>query len=235
VHTDSKITHTDKGSHGPHWYTIFDEKIDKKACVIKAFEIGEKLYINDSLSIMTNGWMRGVITNNFVVTGFPYIKSFKYEKCELASIIEWSHSKNLEAIIKVSHESGCGLAFFATDYAFNKNNYKDQKNLSINIVGLVYEMYEFDVKELNEPASEIKFSEDYCGYFPCSEDEIDFIGRIQDILEYFLDDIAGYLITVKITPDFGMNFFIAHTNLSIELEKNKLVRGIAWVQGTLEK
>lgn len=32
-----------------------------------------------------------------------------------------------------------------------------------------------------------------------------------------------------------MDFFVARTNLSITLEKNKNIRGIAWIQGTLEK
>ena len=234
VRDENMITHTDNGSHGPHWHTLFGGKIDKESRIINVFETDKGIVINNSLSIITNNWMRGVIVNNTAVTGFPYLKGSQYEEYRLASILEWSHSENLEAIIKVSHTSGCGLSFFATDYALNSNQYKHQKNLSINIIGLIYEMNTFDMEELNESTGNLRFSEDYCGYVPYDEDEINFIGRIQNIRKHSLGDIHGHLIAIHITPDFSMDFFIADTNLSIKLENNALVNGIAWIQGTLE-
>jgi len=33
----------------------------------------------------------------------------------------------------------------------------------------------------------------------------------------------------------NMKFFIDRSNLTIDIEKNTKVRGVAWVQGTLEK
>lgn len=235
---DVKVTQTDTGSHGIHWQVIFDKEADTKQLMdrfVKAIETGKKLAVNNTLEVITDPLMRGVIHNNSVITGFPYLKGLKYEQFELDSITEWSHAENLEAVVKVSHASGCGIYFFATDYAIHKNIYKTQKELSINVVGLIYDLYEFSVQEWNQGVDKISFDEDFCAYFPKSEDEIEFIGRIQHMQEYSLGEVAGHLITVGITPDFSMEFFIAGTNLAISIENNKHVRGIAWIQGTLEK
>jgi hypothetical protein len=202
---------------------------------VKALETGQKLTLNDSLDVITDPLIRGIIHNNSVITGFPYLKGFKYEQFELDSIAEWSHADNLEAVIMVSHISGRDIYFFATDYAIHKNIYKAQKTLSINVVGLIYHLYEFSVQEWNQGTDKISFSEDFCAYFPISEDEIEFIGRIQHAQKHSLGEITGYLITVGITPEFSMEFFVADTNLGISIENNKHVRGTAWIQGTLEK
>lgn len=235
---DIKVTQTDTGSHGIHWQVIFDKETDTKQLMdrlVKAIETGKKLAVNDILEVITDPLIRGIIHNNSVITGFPYLKGLKYEQFELASIAEWSHAENLEAIINVSHISDRDISFFATDYAIHEKIYKTQKTLSINVVGLIYNLYEFSVQEWNQGTDKISFHEDFCAYFPKSKDEIEFIGRIQHTQKHSLGEISGHLITVGIAPEFSMEFFIAGANLAISIENNKHVRGIAWIQGTLEK
>jgi hypothetical protein len=236
---DIKVTQTDTGSHGINWHAIFDQTEDAQQLMgrlVQAIEVGKKLTVSDSITVMTDSVIRGIIHNEAVITGFPYLKGFIYEQFKPTSIAEWSHADNLEAVVEVSHLSGCSLGFFATDYAINKSIYKTQKDLSINVVGLIYDLSEFNAHEWNQRADkQLTFSQDFCGYFPISEDEIQFIGRIQNTQEHSLGEIGGYLITVGITPGINVEFFIAKKNLFIELVKGKAVHGIAWMQGTLEK
>lgn len=233
-----KVTQTDTGSHGIHWSTIFDPHVDANylmSRLVKTIETGQKIVVAPKITVMTGPVLRGIVHNDEVVTGFPYIKGYSYQHFKTSSITEWSHADNLEAVIEVSHASGCALSFFATDYAVNKQVYKTQKNLTLNVIGLVYELGYFNAQEWNRQSKSLTFSQDFCGYFPKSEDEIQFIGRIRDIKDHALGDINGHSITIGITPDFAVEFFIAHKNLSINLEKNTSVHGIAWMQGTLEK
>lgn len=251
-----KVTQTDIGSHGNHWGLIFDKETDMarlKDRLAEAFTTGKQYPVNNSLCVITDPLIRGIFYKDSILTAFPYFKGSNYGQFEMESIVEWSHTDNLEAIIKVLHASGCGISFFVTDYAMNKNIYKTRKKLSINIVGVLDSLSEFDVKkfnqEVNKAERKVEFEENFCCFYPiglsfavsgkssdmASEDIIEFIGRIQHVQDHSLGEIAGYLITVGLTPDFSMEFFIARTNLSIELEKNKHVTGIAWVQGTLEK
>lgn len=230
-----KVTQTDTGSHGIHWNALFNEDVNKMERFVKAIETGKKLTVNDSLAVITDPLMRGVTYNDIVITGFPYLKGFSYEQFQINSIAEWSHAENLEAVIKVTHVSSRDISFFATDYAIHKNIYRTQKTLSINVVGLVYSLSEFNVQEWNQGLDKIKFSPDFCGYFPISEDEIEFTGRIEHMQEYSLGEIDGYLITVGITIGFSMECFVIRANLSTEPEINKSVCGTAWILGTLEK
>jgi len=170
-----------------------------------------------------------------MLTAFPHWKGSKYEKFTVSKIIQWSHSENLEAIVQVEHQSGCGVSFFATDYVFNKVKYQKEKNLQINIVGLVYKLEEFDAQEANKSVQEISFSEDFCGYVPTEfPDEVNFIGKIRTVHEHFLGTIPGFILTISFTPDFTIDVFIAKTNCEIDIKAENHVAGWAWLIGTLE-
>lgn len=82
----------------------------------------------------------------------------------------------------------------------------------------------------------LRFSEDFCGYFPSDEpDEISFIGNIKAIQEHKLGEVGGFIVTISLTPDFNIDTFIAKTNLKIDLTLNKHVTGLLWLIGTLEE
>lgn len=231
-----KVTQTNKGSHETHWYSVFDTNTQQQVLIDRitnGIETGKKITIHNSLDIITDPIMRNIVRGNYVITGFPYLRGLRYDQYEVKIITEWSHVDNREAVIKARHTSGCGIDFFATDYAINKDIYKTGKELAITIVGLVYVMSEF--KADGPPVDGFTLAEDFCGYFPRSADEIQFIGRIQHVAEHSLGEIAGYLFIVGITPDFAMEFFIARHRLSFELTHNKHVSGVAWIQGTIEK
>ncbi len=240
------IAHTDEGSHGRHWYTMFG-RADTAVLMQKindAMQAGEPKTINKNTFFVDGSSIRTVVQNGVGITGFPYWKGPRYENIETKLITEWAHVDHLEAIVTAGHSSGCRLDFFAIDYAFHKEQYRNQKNISANIVGLIYVLEDFDAVAVNEERaaqnpqaeSSLKFSGDFCGYFPGDvPDEISFIGNIKAIQEHALGEVAGFIITITLTPDFSIDAFIAKTNLKIDLALNKQVTGLLWMIGTLEK
>ena len=235
-----KVTQTDKGHHADHWHGIYGKQYNTQHAVdrsIKAIQTGKKYEIGNSTYLIVDPLIRSIAHHNIAVTGFPYVKGSTYGQFSVVSVQEWSHTKNLEAVITARHTSGCALYFFATDYAFHKNIYKTQKKLSINVVGLVYDLCIFDVESWSKNEHNLIFNADFCGYFPKtgSPEEIKFMGRIQHMREHTVGEISGQMITVGITPDFAMEFFVANITLSPEIQTGTQVEGIAWIQGTLEK
>lgn len=240
------IAHTDEGSHGRHWYTMFG-KADTTVLMQKindAMQSGEQKTIDKNTFFVDGANIRTVVQNGIGITGFPYWKGSRYENVETALITEWSHADNLEAIVQAGHSTGCRLDFFAIDYAFHKEQYTNQKNISVNVVGLIYVLEDFDAAAINQERaaqnprteSSLKFSGDFSGYFPGDfPDEISFIGNIKAIQEHALGNVEGFIITITLTSDFSIDAFIAKTNLKIDLILNKQVTGLLWLIGTLEK
>jgi hypothetical protein len=234
-----KTTYTKKGSHSKHWYGVYSHETEYdtlKNYFLDAVVKGQEKIIDKNITIIENPLVRAVSYRDEIITGFPHWKGAQYEPVETNLITEWSDSYYLEAVIQVAHASGCKLNFFATDYAFNKNTYKKDKNLAVNIVGFAYVLENFDVNAINNQRKDVQFSDNFCGYFPSDEsDEINFIGKIHNIKEHTLSTIEGFIITVSLTPDLNLDVFIAKTNLKIDLSLNKHVTGLIWLMGTLEK
>jgi hypothetical protein len=234
--TAVQVIPTDTGSHGVHRYALFGESFEDVVIGrIQQLLKTSPHRIDRNTFVMTDPFIRGVVYEDTMITAFPYAKGDNYHHCQTHAIHEWKHSRCLEAIIEAKHQSDCRIVFFATDYAINKNIYKQQKNASVNLIGLIYFLETFNSKNSEMPMG-TKLSESFCGFLPGPEkDTIDFVGHITNIKEYALHGISGFMIALKITPDFVLDFFIAHVNLKIELTLNQQVCGLAWIQGTLEK
>jgi hypothetical protein len=235
-----RVTSTNIGSHGKHWYSIYNDGIEPVAVkerFLAAIRAGKIQTIGNEITIIHDPLIRGVLQGNRLITGFPYFKGTRYEECETHLITEWSHAANLEAIIQVKHKSGCALSFFATDYMINKETYKNKKNLEINMVGCIYHLENFDVESINKSNTQLQLSKDFCSYFPTEDerDEINFVGKIHHIKEHFLGEVPGFIITIGVTPDLCLDMFVAKANLKIDISVHKQVCGLAWLQGTLEK
>lgn len=231
-----KVISTHKGSHGDHWFGLYREKDTQLIMdtVIKTVHNGNKFF-NEQVVVITDNAIRVLVKNSSIMSGFPFCKGTRHESFEIHSIEEWEHSENLEARIMVKHSSGCAISFFATDYSFNKDIYKNQKQISVNMIGLAYIIQDFDSDGFNA-GTEMKFSDDFCGYMPGEvQDDINFIGCIQNIQEYSLGDIEGFILRMKITAFCDIDMFVAKSNVQTNIEINKRVCGYAWIQGTLEE
>ena len=235
------INYINKGSHGDHWFGLFNEvspEIILNFCD-SSIEGGIEVIGNKDISVITNNLVRAIFNENLILSAFPYFKSSEYEEIEVVSIDEWEHVEGLEAIVKCNHSSGCAIDFFPTDYVFNKEVYKKKQKLSVNITGFIYSLDSFDMPKFNkENDNKLKFSDSFCGYLPFDNDSpatIQFVGVIDKIEEISERNISGFLIKIKITPDLSLDMFLSAKNLNMDLELGELVSGVAWIQGTLEK
>ncbi len=244
-----KRVSTDKGSHMKHWLVVFSREMPQKertALINEDLKAGKQIQVDYHTFLVEGSFIRAIISGKKVVPAFPYWKNDSVEKMKTKLITQWSHTDKKEAVVNVVHESGCALSFFATDYAQNKKRYKKEENIFVNIVGFAYTLQDFDAEEINakvqSPEIDLggkkmrpSFGKDFCGYFPADEpDEINFIGKILDVHEYKLGPIAGFIVTISLTPEFSIDTFIASTNLKIKLVPGKQVGGLLWLQGSLE-
>lgn len=240
-----KVIPTTKGSHGDHWYVLRNEKNTEELTdqIMGCLETGVIHKINDEIKIVDvyDKMIRTVIEKDDIITGFPCLKGSNYEDVEIYEIKEWVHANSLEAIIRAKHISGCAIDFFATDYAKNKEIYKNQKKLKINFTSLVYMLID-DVsvsKYLDDFKSDsdvkIELSEEFCCFFPEDpSDDINFIARIKSIKEYSSGTIQGFILSVNITDKFNIEMFVSKDKIKKDLKINTTIGGLAWVQGTLE-
>lgn len=229
------ITQTDQGFHERHWYNTLG--IDPESVV----EIKKQLTIpsaksskENNILVMDDSLGRIIIKNNRAISAFPWWKGIVYEQVRMLSISEWSHSDCLEAVIHVGHPSGCAIFFFALDYAFNKMEYR-QKDIEVNIVGLAYIIREYEPEDAIVNGKVEKAS-DFHGYSLMEDrDDIHFVAKIQHFTKHNLGSLAGYIVNVKLTSSFYLDFFIAEERLTIELVVNKHIDGVLWIIGTLER
>lgn len=203
-------------------------------------ESAEPTIVNKNTVLLNSSTIRAVQYKGTIISGFPRIKGTRYTQLETKIVTEWKHSNRLEAIITAVQPSmGNRLDFFATDYALNSATYKEQKDISANLIGLAYLLESFDGSKFDARHS---FSEEFCGYFPFeAPDEISVIGIVQDVREYNFGDIAGYITTLCIAlnsedqPGMILDVFVAKSNLHTELVIGKQVAGPVWLVGTLEQ
>lgn len=240
----NKITYTQDGSHGRHWYgllgrAISDLEIEKIYSELFSNPTDAHLNDKDKALVITNDMVRGFIKDHTVITIYPYLRSLVQLPLEISFISEWSHSDGLEAIVHAGHSCGAGINFFATDYVINKEIYKENKQIDVKIMGFTYMVKEPDTGQFKLPGingQEYTVGENFCGYIPGDlSDEINFIGKIFKIQKRCLNYINGFIITVGITLDFNIDIFVAEACLDFELVENKSISGYAWITGTLEK
>lgn len=185
--------------------------------------------------------MRAIKARGQMLSAFPYLKTNYVLPFETKQIIEWSHVAKLEAEIKGGGRDTFGLAFFATDYAENRNIYKSTKKLNIHISAFGLVLDKSDLTEINGT----KVSSDFATYMPSKDiprpTYYDFIGILNDFKECKLtNENTGYIINVKLInqedqPDFfTVDMFINRENMRItELKKGMKVAGALWFQGEI--
>lgn len=232
-----KVHYTHQGSHGKHWYSIFTME-DSPELFMKhitdSLETGVHKKIGANTIIIDGPLTRSIVHKNSLESGFPCWKGTKYEQYTTASVTEWTHSHALEAVIRVGDKDKRALTFFATDYAINKERYKNEENITANIVGCAYSINTFN-PELMTLENGLQLSEDFCGYFPGDDaDEIIFIGKVQNINAHQLGTITGFIVTINITSENSLDIFVAQSKMTDDIEINKTVMGTAWLLGCLE-
>lgn len=258
VNIVNRVTQVNKDTfHGGHWGCIYDLQQMKQFPANYFEQMAEDsvpyLY-NENIVVLKNDIARFVVRDDFAIAYFPYFKGSKIETVKVDSIEEWSPSFNLEAEVNIIHPSGSRIKFFATDYAFNKDTYREQKELPIQLSGLAYSLKNFDLEETRKSVKKNKSnltSEQYAelkkkllnqDYFYGALGEVDpglsayitFFGFIQNFKKHQLGDIDGFIVTIQLAADFCLDIFIVESRLQTELELNKKVAGAAWIQGTLE-
>lgn len=235
-----KITTTKKGTHGKHWFGIVDQTGYASVMdhIKNALQIGTPKPIDKHTFFIESPFIRAMIRKDILFTGFPYWKGTRSLETKTGLITEWAHAHKLEAVIRVGLAgNNCRLDFFAIDYAFNKEMYKNEKIITPTIVGFIYRLENFDLSQANSKRTDIQFDEDFCGYVPNADepDEIDFIGKIMAFDKHSVGTISGVMITIMLTPFLNIDTFIADSNLDIELAVGKQVVGLMWLIGTVEK
>lgn len=246
-----KITSVSNEHHTLNWATLLPEvsqdHVLEALCTdpsekdVKILAEPPKPYI----ILATNQNTRSILRDTSIIIAFPYLKTNRYDTFQILSIQEWSDVYNLEAVITVSYQDKMGIKFFATDYALHADKYRTAAPIQINITGLGYFIEEIDLNSVQEQlmgaiSAKVptvnKISENFCCLMPQQESATySFIGKIKQFEKYLLGETSGYLITLNVTPDYELTFFIADFNLRTEPAVNKAIYGVVWLTGTLEK
>jgi hypothetical protein len=190
---------------------------------------------------------RVIAVGNQLTTMLPIVQTDYSLDFETKSIQEWENIQNLEAIVSGSGRDTFGLWFFATDYAENKSLYQNQKNLQVNISGIVF-VLDIHLPEERAATEEAPgFSDDFTAYMPSKSLPnfacFDFIGQLEDfrpttVLEN--EQLEGYMLNMRlITKEdqrdfFTIDLYVAKENMRIKtLEKGMKLTGMFQMQGRI--
>lgn len=261
--TESKseidIVLDDQGSHGDNFGSLLGFHLVNSQDgsqfineMVVLSSIQEPIYKNNTLNISevdfkeTGGDLelikiRTIKSKDKIISAFPYLKTIYMLPFETKQIIEWSHVGKLEAEIIGGGRDTFGFGFFATDYAINKNEYKSNKKININVSAFGLVLDKSDLTEFGDT----KVSPDFATYMPNSDiprpTYYDFIGTLNHFKEYKLTkDIQGYILNIKLInqedqPDFfTIDMFINRENMRItKLNDGMKVSGVLWFQGEI--
>lgn len=172
----------------------------------------------------------------------PVIKTNYYIDVENKEITEWENVDNLEAVITGSGRDTFGISYFATDYAINRELYLTQKKHLVKLSGIVFVLDIF-----TKPDGEIKYADDFAGYFPSKDVPnngcFDFIGILEDFRETSLlptNSLKGYILNVRLInqPDvsnfFTIDMYVTPENMRFtELKKGMHLTGMFQLQGQI--
>lgn len=210
--------------------------IENETVAIKEVRFNEESTNSNNLGI------RALETQGKIVSAYPYLKTSYSLPFKTKQIFEWSHIRNLEAEIKGGGRDTFGFGFFATDYAVNRDQYRNNEKLNIKVsaIGLV-----LDKSDLTEIGGQ-SISEEFTSYMPSRDipgpTYYDYIGILIDYLPISLTpNNTGYIVKIKLINDesnpdfFTVDMFINKENMRIDkLEKGIKITGILWFQGEIE-
>lgn len=179
-------------------------------------------------------------------TIFPEVKTDYALDFETKEINEWENASNMEAIVAGSGRDTFGLWFYATDYAKNKDVYLTQKNLNINISGIIFVL---DIHKNFDLPDGTKMGDDFTAYMPNKDVPnyacFDFIGKLIDFRETeVLPDksVKGYILKLKLINNeemedfFTIDVFVNKENMRFEtLTKGMMLTGAVQFQGKISE
>ena len=246
---NNPIKYKKTGSHGDHWSAIFGFETFENNKQLAIDEINETIATGGK-EPLPNGGTRissEAIRPGFVVqlnkegtvdVAFPVLETLEVTPFEIKEILEWEHVQNTEAQIAGGGEKRFALTFYATDYLINREKYRTQKQLNVNLSGLGYVIK--SAKEMPE-----NFSEKFSGYMPSEhgDDIFDFVGPILKIKikKTKEGDVKGYILQIGLVQDmdgtgysFAPEIYFNAENMRLEtMEKGDKVTGAFWLHGCL--
>lgn len=258
-----KISGTEEGSHGDHFggmigfevlhseggsdlvYSLIQYAEQQTASLQNGAMNLRDAVLNEIDDTSSKLRVRVIHTGENIPSAFPYLKTEYQIPFKTVEVQEWSHIGNLEAEIYGAGRDTFALGFFATDYAINKEIYKTQKDLKINVSAVVLAMGETDLSESSNSEG-LTFAKGFASYMPNNDlpgiSYYDFIGEILDVEEMMVipdPEIRGYMMRVKLVNNEDPNFFtvdmfVNKSNIAIpELKVGMSVSGTIWMQGQI--
>ena len=258
-----EITSTDKGSHGDHFggmigfgllhseggaelvYRFINYANEQDPSLLNGSISLRDAVLNEINESTANLRVRAIQIRENIPSAFPYLKTTYKIPFSTNKVIEWSHVDNVEAEIYGEGRGAFALGFFATDYAVNKEMYKTQKELEINVSAFVLMLEEEDLSQESNPDG-LRFASDFATYLPNTNltgiCNYDIIGKIIDFTEMIVipdPEIHGYLVRISLINDhnpefFTIDMFVNKNNTTItEMKKGMSVSGTIWMQGEI--
>lgn len=186
--------------------------------------------------------IRIILSNENLVSSFPYLETNYVIPFRTKNITEWSHGNSEQAEIDGGGRETFGIGFYATDYAVNKDLYKASPNVNIKLCAFALIVEEYDtssgLKELNN---------DFTGYLPSKDFEsnsyYDFIGTLLNFKSCNpLKNNEGYILKVKLINQnededfFSVDMFVNNENLHLsKLKPGMTITGCCWFQGEISQ
>ncbi len=167
--------------------------------------------------------LRAVSEHEQMRTSFPTVQTNYAIPIEHSQIDEWENSNNLEAIVYGKGRDTFAVRYYATDYAFNRKKYLENKFHRVRLSAILYVL---DIpSDEKEGKGDVKFSDDFCMYMPSQESAefgcFDFVGILEGIEEakYFDNSKhSGYILKIRLinNPEiedfFTIDMFINQKN-----------------------
>ncbi|WP_347216047.1 hypothetical protein [Chryseobacterium sp.] len=177
-------------------------------------------------------------------TIFPEVKTEFSLNFEPKEIREWENVYDKEAVIGGLGRETFSLWFFATDYVENRNKYLTQKQLNVNVSGIVFVL---DLHQSFDLPDGTKTDDEFTAYKPSQDLPdygcIDFIGKVLDIKETeVLEDgsVKGFILKLRLITNtevenfFTIDAFVSKENMRFEtLTIGMQVAGAMQLQGKI--
>jgi hypothetical protein len=167
--------------------------------------------------------LRVIGTHKNIVSSFPTVQTSYAIEVEHRQIDEWEHSDNLEAIIHGKGRDTFAILYYATDYAFNREKYLQNKFHRVQLSAILYVL---DIPSDEKEEGDVKFSDDFCMYMPSQEYAefgcYDFVGILENIEKTtYLDNSEhrGYILKIrlinneKVEDFFTIDMFVNEKNM----------------------
>ncbi len=255
-----KIKKVNNGTLGDMWGGIFGfERLNTptgKQLLLEysAYALAkEEIKSNDEVLISEINYdaviFRGVKTvDDKTRTIFPVVKTDYFIEVENKQINEWDNVDNIEGVIYGNGRNTFGLTYFATDYAINKEKYKTNKKLNIELSGIIY-VLDISNKETLNFDENVNVSDDFTMYMPSEEMAdfgcFDFIGKLESFKEINVSEgesIKGYILKVKLITNeefedfFTIEMFVNKENMRFEnLNIGMKLTGLFQLQGQIRE